>query len=68
MEVPEELLTVAQAAKYLKLSEKTIRRLIKSHQMIASKVGDRSWRIKTSNIDEYLNAHTNGGEGASCHE
>lgn len=62
--MPDELLTVAQAAEYLKLSEKTIRRLIKSHGLIASKVGDRSWRIKASDIESYLNAHTNGEEGA----
>jgi len=62
--LPDELLTVAQAAEYLKLSEKTIRRLIKSHNLTASKVGDRSWRIKASDIESYLNAHTNGEEGA----
>lgn len=58
--VPDELLTVAQAAKYLKLSEKTIRRLIASKKLTASKVGDRPWRIKASDIESYLSAHTNG--------
>lgn len=60
----DELLTIAQVAEYLKLSEKTVRRLIKSHKLIASKVGDRSWRIKASDIEDYLNAHTNGERGA----
>jgi len=61
--MPDELLTVAQAAEYLKLSEKTIRRLIKSRSLKASKVGDRSWRIKASDIGNYLSTHTNGERG-----
>jgi len=62
--MPDELLTVAQTAEYLKLSEKTIRRLIKSRSLKASKVGDRSWRIKASDIESCLRSHTNGeGDG-----
>jgi len=59
-----ELLTVSQAADYLQLSDKTIRRLIKSQQLTASRVGNRSWRIKTSDIERYLQAHANGKKGA----
>ena len=59
----DELLTVLQAASYLQLSDKTVRRLIKNGQLIASKVGDRAWRIKPSNIEAYLQAHTNGKKG-----
>lgn len=59
-----ELLTVMQAAEYLQLSDKTVRRLIKNNQLTASKVGNRSWRIKSSDIDEYLRIHTNGKKGA----
>ena len=33
--MPDELLTVAQTAEYLKLSEKTIRRLIKSRSPVS---------------------------------
>jgi excisionase family DNA binding protein len=60
----DELLTVSQAADYLKLSEKTVRRLISSQKLLAAKVGDRSWRIKESNIEAYLQANTNGKKGA----
>jgi len=56
----DELLTISQTASYLKLSAKTIRRLIKNQQIIASKVSDRAWRIKVSDIDEYFKSHTNG--------
>jgi DNA (cytosine-5)-methyltransferase 1 len=59
-----ELLTILQAANYLQLSDKTVRRLIKARQLEASKVGDRVWRIKLSDIENYLKTHTNGKEGA----
>lgn len=54
-----ELLTVSQTAVYLKLSEKTIRRLINSGKLRASKLGGHSWRIKTSDIEEYLSSTSN---------
>jgi DNA (cytosine-5)-methyltransferase 1 len=55
-----ELLTVSQTAKYLQLSEKTIRRLINDGRLSASKVGSRSWRIRVTDVDNYIQAHTNG--------
>ena len=60
----DELLTVSQAADYLKLSEKTVRRLIGSQKLLASKVGDRSWRIKESDIEYYFQSQSNGRKGA----
>lgn len=39
----EELLTVSQAAQYLQVCEKTVRRLINSQRLTASKVGCRAW-------------------------
>lgn len=56
----DEIFTVTQAAKYLQVCDKTVRRLIKSNRLIASKVGDRSWRIRKTDIDDYLKDHTNG--------
>ena len=49
----DEILTIDQTAEYLKVSNKTIRRLIERHVLTASKVGG-SWRIKRKNIDSYL--------------
>lgn len=49
-----ELLTVSQTAQYLKLSEKTVRRLIYSGDLQASKLSNRSWRIRSSDIEQYL--------------
>ena len=60
----DEIFTVLQAAQYLKVSEKTIRRLIKSKKLIASRVGSRSLRIRQNDIDQYLANHTNHCKGA----
>jgi excisionase family DNA binding protein len=58
-----ELLTVAQTAEYLKLSEKTIRRLISDGSLPASKIGNRSWRVLMSDVDEYIQANKNDKKG-----
>ena len=60
----DELLTISQAAGYLQLSDKTVRRLISNGKLSASKVGDRFWRIRASDIELYLKTHTNEKEGA----
>lgn len=52
------ILTVAQAAEYLKVCEKTVRRLISSQELAASKVG-KSWRIQKADIDNYLSENCN---------
>lgn len=49
-----ELLTVSQTAQYLKLSEKTVRRMIGNGSLPASKVTNRSWRIRSCDIDDYV--------------
>ena len=52
------ILTVAQAAEYLKVCEKTVRRLILKQELTASKVG-KSWRIQKVDIDNYLHENCN---------
>lgn len=54
-----ELLTVSQTAQYLQLSEKTIRRLIGNGSLPASKLGNRSWRIRACDIDGYITETSN---------
>ena len=49
----DEILTIPQTAEYLQVCDKTIRRLISNKQLSASKIG-KSWRIKKSDIDDYL--------------
>lgn len=58
----EEILTVAQTASYLQISDKTVLKLIKSNKLVASLVG-RVYRIKLSDINDYLAANSNGKKG-----
>lgn len=48
-----EIMTIQQAANYLQVCDKTVRRLISKKELVASKVGN-SWRVKKSDIDEYM--------------
>lgn len=57
-----ELLTVSQTAEYLQLSEKTVRRLIGNGSLPASKIGTRSWRIRSCDIDSYVSSTSNGNK------
>ncbi|MBE6365717.1 MAG: DNA (cytosine-5-)-methyltransferase [Lentisphaerae bacterium] len=54
-----EYLTVAQAAEYLQLSEKTIRRLISHGKIRAAKLSNRIWRIKTLDMEKYIASVSN---------
>lgn len=58
----DEILTVAQAATYLKISDKTVLKLIKNDKLVASQVG-RIYRIKLSDINTYLSANSNVKKG-----
>ena len=51
--MPDDILTIAQTAEYLKVCDKTVRRLISKKELAASKVGN-SWRIQKEDIDKYL--------------
>lgn len=66
----DEIFTVAQAAQYLQVCEKTVRRLISSNKLTASRVGtgNRSLRIKKTDIDIYLSEHTNKRKGVAVNE
>jgi len=64
----DELLTVNQTASYLKLSEKTVRRLISDKKLQASKLSDRSWRIRACDIEAYVQYNFNGVDTDSSEE
>jgi excisionase family DNA binding protein len=49
----EIVYTILEAAKLLKVSDDTIRRLIKTGELDAVKVGNQ-WRIKKSSVDNLL--------------
>ena len=56
--MPDSLMTIAQAAEYLKVCDKTVSRLITRQELTASKVG-KSWRIQKADIDKYLSETRN---------
>jgi len=58
----DELLTVKQTAEYLKLSDRSIHKLITDKKLYASKVGLRAWRIRKADIDAFLCANSNVAE------
>ena len=58
-----DILTVKQAAEYLKISDRSVHKLITDKRLMASRVGSRSWRIKQSDIEIFLQANTNFSEG-----
>ncbi|NMB20902.1 MAG: helix-turn-helix domain-containing protein [Firmicutes bacterium] len=53
----EDLQTVKEVAKRLKVSESTVYNLLKSQQLDGYRVG-RSWRIPAKNVDKYLQNNT----------
>ena len=53
-----DILTIEEAAELLKLSTKTIYRMVRENKLKASKIG-RVWRIKKSDIDDYLSQNSN---------
>ncbi|MFA5348983.1 MAG: helix-turn-helix domain-containing protein [Candidatus Paceibacterota bacterium] len=53
----EKIMTLKEAAKILRVSERTIMRYLKSGKLKASKVG--RWRIRESNLEDFLKSNSN---------
>lgn len=53
MELDKPLYTVAEAAKFLAVSEETVRRMIADGELSGVKVRG-SWRIKRESLEKYL--------------
>ena len=53
----EKLLTLAETAKILRVSTRTILRYLKAGKLKGSKAGQ--WRIKESDLDVFLEKHAN---------
>jgi len=47
------LMSIAEAADFLRVSQKTVRRRIASGELRASRVGSQ-WRIRAEELDAYL--------------
>jgi excisionase family DNA binding protein len=50
--MPDEILTVAELAEYLKVHPSTIYRLIKARKLPAFRIGS-DWRFNREHIDEW---------------
>ncbi len=62
MDPDYELLTVAEVARLMRISNMTVYRLIKSAQLPAIRVG-KNYRVRRADLDRYLGAravHHNG--------
>ena len=53
----DKLLSVQEAADYLRVSTRSIFRYIQSGRLRAFKIGE--WRIKQSDLEKFLNKHSN---------
>jgi excisionase family DNA binding protein len=52
-EIPARLLTIADAAQILRVSEKTVRRWIKARELTAAQLGHQ-WRIRPRDLDLFV--------------
>ena len=54
MNLSDELLTVNETCKLLKISRPTLLRLIKSGEIKGFKIGKRVWKIQRSEVYNYI--------------
>ena len=54
MNLSDELLTVKETCKLLKISRPTLLRLIKSGEIKGFKIGKRVWKIQRSEVYNYI--------------
>jgi len=55
--VPEDILTIREVADYLKVTERTLYRLVQDGKLPAFKVGN-SWRFRRADIDAWIGVQT----------
>ena len=55
--MPEDVLTLKEVAEYLKVTERTIYRMVADRKIPAFKVGG-SWRSRLGEIDEWIKSQT----------
>ena len=58
MEITQQLLTPTEAARILKISNQTVRKLISLGKLVAYKVGHRTIRIDRDSLNNYLESRT----------
>jgi len=55
--MPEDILTIREVAGYLKVTERTLYRLVQEGKLPAFKVGN-SWRFRRADIDAWIGVQT----------
>lgn len=60
--MPDEVLTIKEVAALLKLAEKTVYAMAAAAEIPAFKIRGQ-WRIKRSELDQWIDAQPRGGEG-----
>ena len=55
--MPGDIVTVREIAEYLKVTERTIYRMVKDKKIPAFKVGG-SWRFRLDEIDDWIKSQT----------
>ncbi len=60
--IPEDILTIREVADYLKVTERTLYRLVKDGELPAFKVGN-SWRFRREDISAWIGTQTTSRRG-----
>lgn len=58
-QTPERLLTIPEAAEFLRVSTKTIRRWITAGTLAAARLGQQ-WRIRPQDLNRFVRDHLEG--------
>jgi excisionase family DNA binding protein len=56
--MPEEIYTIEEAAARLSITPDALRRWLRAGKIRGSKIGGRIWRIRESDIQEFLDNHS----------
>ncbi len=59
--MPEDILTIREVADYLKITERTLYRLVQDGKLPAFKVGN-SWRFRREDLERWISEQSRGTE------
>ena len=57
--MPEDILTIREVADYLKVTERTLYRLVQDGKLPAFRVGN-SWRFRREDLDRWISEQSRG--------
>lgn len=57
--MPEDILTIREVADYLKVTERTLYRLVQEGKLPAFKVGN-SWRFRREDLERWISEQSRG--------